>query len=40
MRRIDKWVRRKIRCVYWKCWKRNRTKFRALVCLGIAQGQA
>ena len=40
LRRLDEWVRRKIRCVYWKCWKRNRTKFRALVRLGVGRGQA
>jgi group II intron reverse transcriptase/maturase len=40
LRRIDEWVRRKIRCVYWKCWKRVRTKFRALVRLGVGRGQA
>ena len=40
LRRIDGWIRRKIRCVYWKCWKRTRTKFRALVRLGVSRGQA
>jgi group II intron reverse transcriptase/maturase len=40
LRRLDEWVRRKIRCVYWKCWKRVRTKFRALVRLGVDRGQA
>ena len=40
LRRIDEWVRRKIRCVYWKCWKRVRTKFRALMRLGVDRGQA
>ena len=38
--KIDTWLRRKIRCVYWKCWKRIRTKFRALVKLGISRGRA
>lgn len=37
---LDSWVRRKIRCVYWKCWKKVRTKFRALMQLGIKRGQA
>ena len=40
LRRIDEWVRRKVRCVYWKCWKRVRTKFRALTRLGVSRGQA
>ena len=37
---LDKWVRRRIRCVYWKCWKRGRTKYRALVRLGVSRWQA
>lgn len=37
---IDEWCRRKIRCVYWKQWKRVRAKFRALRKLGISKGQA
>ena len=40
LRELDKWVRRRIRSVYWKCWKRVRTKFRALVRLGVDRGQA
>ena len=40
LRSLDGWVRRRIRCVYWKCWKRVRTKFRALVRLGVGRGQA
>jgi len=37
---LDKWLRRKIRCVYWKCWKRVRTRFRALMRLGVRREQA
>ena len=37
---VDGWCRRKVRCVYWKCWKKNRTKFRALMRLGVSRGQA
>lgn len=37
---LDKWLRRKIRCVYWKIWKKTRTKFRALQKLGINKQQA
>lgn len=32
---IDGWLRRKIRCVYWKCWKKIKTKYKALTKLGI-----
>lgn len=37
---LDEWLRRKIRCVYWKQWKRVRTKFKALKRLGIPKWQA
>ena len=37
---VDGWCRRKVRCVYWKCWKKNRTKFKALMRLGVSRGQA
>ena len=37
---VDGWCRRKVRCVYWKCWKRVRTKFAALKRLGVSKGQA
>jgi hypothetical protein len=37
---LDRWMRRKIRCVYWKCWKRVRTKFRELMRLGISRDTA
>ena len=40
LRDIDSWVRRKVCCVYWKCWKRVRTRYRALVRLGVSRGQA
>lgn len=40
LRDTDEWMRRKIRCVYWKQWKRIRTKFRALVKLGISRDKA
>ena len=37
---VDAWCRRKVRCVYWKCWKRVRTKFKALTKLGIPRNKA
>lgn len=30
LRGIDRWTRRKVRCVYWKCWKRVGTRLRPL----------
>ena len=31
---VDTWIRRKIRAIYWKQWKKVRTKFAALRKLG------
>ena len=30
VRRTDEWLRRRIRQIYWKQWKKVRTKFAAL----------
>ena len=38
--RMDEWSRRRIRMVYWKQWKKTKTKIAALVRLGISKGQA
>lgn len=40
LKEIDEWCRRRIRMVYWKQWKRVRTKFRALMKLGIPKQKA
>lgn len=40
VKETDEWCRRRIRMVYWKQWKRIRTKIRALVKLGIPKGKA
>ena len=40
LRGMDKWARRKVRCGYWKCWKRVGTRLRALVRLGVSRGRA
>ena len=37
---MDEWLRRKIRCVYWKQWKKIRTKLKTLKRLGISKWQA
>lgn len=37
---IDEWCRRRMRSMYWKQWKRVRTKFRALIKLGIPKDKA
>lgn len=36
----DEWMRRRIRMVYWKQWKRVRTRFKMLQTLGIHKQQA
>jgi RNA-directed DNA polymerase len=36
----DEWMRRRIRMVYWKQWKRVRTKFKMLKSLGIREQKA
>lgn len=40
LRDIDQWMRRRIRMVYWKQWKRVRTRFKMLQKCGIEKGKA
>jgi group II intron reverse transcriptase/maturase len=40
MLETDEWLRRKIRVVYWKQWKRVRTRFKRLQQYGIPKGTA
>ena len=35
--KTDEWARRRIRAVYWKQWKRIRTKYRMLKALGLEE---
>jgi len=37
---IDKWMRRRIRMIYWKRWKLIRTRYRNLQKLGINKNKA
>jgi len=37
---LDEWVRRKLRCIRWRQWRRPRTRMRALVRAGIAKDRA
>ena len=37
---IDEWIRRRIRMVFWKKWKRVRTRWRNLLKLGISNANA
>ena len=40
LRDVDQWMRRRIRMVYWKQWKKNRTRFKMLQKCGIERGKA
>ena len=35
LRRLDRWVRRRLRAIVWRQWKRGRTRFAALHRLGV-----
>jgi RNA-directed DNA polymerase len=37
---VDEWLRRRIRMIYWKQWKRVRTRFKMLQTLGISKQKA
>lgn len=37
---IDQWMRRRIRMIYWKQWKRVRTRLKMLQLYGISKGKA
>jgi RNA-directed DNA polymerase len=38
--RLDEWIRRRLRQLLWKRWKRGRTRYRELVALGVARDRA
>lgn len=38
--KTDEWLRRRIRQIYWKQWKKNRTKYKALKMLGVSPSVA
>ena len=40
LKEIDEWMRRRIRMVYWKQWKKIRTRFKMLKHFGIEEGKA
>ena len=39
-RELDQWIRRRLRQMVWKRWKRGRTRYRELVALGVAAHRA
>lgn len=40
LKEIDEWMRRRIRAVYWKQWKKIKTRFKMLKHFGIDEGKA
>ncbi len=40
LKETDEWARRRIRAVYWKQWKKIKTKYRMLKALGLEQWRA
>ena len=40
LRRLDRWIRRRLRAFVWRQWKRGRTRFAALRRLGIGKDLA
>lgn len=40
LKETDEWARRRIRVVYWKEWKRIKTKYRMLKALGLEHWKA
>ena len=40
LKETDKWLRHKIRAIYWKQWKKNKTKFKNLKKLGVDEEKA
>jgi RNA-directed DNA polymerase len=35
LRKLDEWIRRRLRCFLWKQWKRGRTRFKELTSRGV-----
>jgi len=40
MVRLDSWIRRRLRCVYWRRWKRGKKRFAELRKLGVSKDLA
>lgn len=39
LRETDEWLRHKIRAIYWKQWKKTKTKYKRLRALGMVEEQ-
>jgi RNA-directed DNA polymerase len=40
LQKLDSWVRRRLRCVQWKQWKRGKRRFAELRRLGVGKDLA
>ncbi|MCL1935249.1 MAG: group II intron reverse transcriptase/maturase, partial [Defluviitaleaceae bacterium] len=40
LKTIDSWLRRRLRQIYWKQWKKTKTKFERLTKLGVEKSKA
>ena len=40
LRQIDSWMRHRIRAIYWKQWKKSKTKFAQLKRMGVEEDMA
>jgi len=40
LQHLDQWIRRRLRCVVWRHWKRGRTRYAALRKLGVGRSSA
>ena len=38
--KLENWIRRKLRVIVWKHWKKCRTKFKKIVSMGLSIEQA
>ena len=36
LRRLDSWIRRRVRCAFWRQWKTGRARFAQLVARGVS----
>nr|WP_269447532.1 group II intron reverse transcriptase/maturase [Caballeronia udeis] len=40
LRQLDEWIRRRLRCFFWKQWKSGRTRFQELIARGVNRNLA
>src|SRR4030066_1557777 len=38
--KLDQWIRRKLRCILWRQWKKPRTRAKKMIRLGIERARA